>query len=83
MRGKSSQNLVFILSHCVQPVDVKHTVGVDSHENASNIGVDQVTVIPQPQIPQQRGLIEVRQLDHVLHSSFAKILPDSNLKYSK
>ena len=35
-------------------------------------------VISQPQVPEQRGLIEVTELDHVLHSSFAEILTDSN-----
>ena len=60
-------------------VNVEHAVRVDGEENATHVGVDEVAVVSQPQVPEERGLIEVGELDHVLHSSFAQVLPDSNL----
>ena len=60
-------------------VNVKHAVGVDGEENAAHVGVDEVAVVSQPQVPEERGLVEVGELDHVLHPRLAEVLPDADL----
>ena len=63
----------------VRTVNVKHAVGVDGEENAAHVGVDEVAVVAQPQVPEERGLVEVGELDHVLHPRLAEVLPDPDL----
>ena len=83
MGWQGAKNLILVLSHRVQPVDVEHTVGVDSHQDGARVGVDQVGVVPQPQVPQQGGLVEVIKLDHVLHPSLAQVLSATDLHKSR
>ena len=61
-------------------VNVKHAVRVDGEENAAHVGVDEVAVVSQPQVPEERGLVEVGELDHVLHPRLAEVLPDADLR---
>lgn len=47
MRGQSSKDLVLVLSHCIKAIDIKHFVGVYSHQNSTNVGINEVAVIPE------------------------------------
>ena len=80
MRRKSSENLVLVLSNCLQPVDVEHPIRVDCDQDGAGVRVDEVSVIAQPQVPEQRRLVEIRELDHVFHTGLAQVLSGAHLR---
>ena len=80
MRGKRSQDLVLVLGHRFQSVDVEHPIGVDRDEDGPGVGVDEVGVIAQPQVPEEGGLVQVSELDHVLHPGLAQVLSGAHLE---
>ena len=42
MGRQCAEDLVLVAGDRVQPIDVKHPVGVNSHEDAAHVGVDEV-----------------------------------------
>ena len=59
MRREGAEDLVLVLGHRLQPVDVEHPVGVDSHQDRPGVRVDEVGVIPQPEISEVITIIIV------------------------
>merc|ERR1719210_153000 len=50
------------------PVGVERVtlVGVDNHDEETGVGVDQLRLVPGLQVPEDGGVVEVSQVDHVL-----------------
>merc|ERR1712004_964100 len=50
------------------PVGVERVtlVGVDNHDEETGVGVDQLRLVPGLQVPEDGGIVEVGQVDHVL-----------------
>ena len=44
------------------------------------INEHELDVIAQPQVPEQRRLVEIGELDHVFHTSLAQVLSGAHLR---
>ena len=42
MGRECAEHLVLVSGHCVQTVNIKHAVRVDSNQDAAHVGVDEV-----------------------------------------
>ena len=80
MRGQRAHDLPVVLGHGVQAVVVGHPVGVDGHEDGADVGVDVVVVVAEADVPEDRGLVEVGERDHVGHPVRAEVLAALDLR---
>ena len=55
-------------------------VRINSDQNAASIGIDQVGIISEPQVPEDTGLVQVIQGHHILHPGFTQILAFPHLQ---
>ena len=46
-------------------VDGEPLVGVDHHAEQAGVGVDQLGLVPGLQVPEDRGVVQERQVSHV------------------
>ena len=66
MRGHLIPPLATVDANSPHGVDGEPLVGVDSNTEETRVGVDELIDIADPKVPQNRGIIEIGQVAHVL-----------------